>query len=424
MKDAGGTGGKPVVITDAAEARDFRRDQKTLFTVEKRFSSEARFKQYQDRKHFVLKKNVPSTPKQDNDFELDPASAEKVQAMVVKEMPSNAIVGHFLTTNRSKQCFLVIEFKDDKGNQFWCIKPEYIFSIFNSYSKVKAYKNAFICEALANAKPIRMKDPNGGPNQQARTDPPKKEGKTGNGFDIFLLATRFTIPHESFTSEDDEKEWLGETTALILNYFQSVMKSQSFIRVLEKRCGPTKFFSSIMAENVKYTTYPEYLDSCRINVNAFNKDKSLVVLDDMRDMSQVLFEHNLKNRRKYPLTEAEKRMEAVELVESDGEDDNVQYEDDDDMSVEQNKEDDSDDDDKRAAANDHKQTMQDGEESDATDEDSDDDNNGSRKSTAVTNQKSPPNTPTIYQLSAEQEETFPEDDDMNIAAMVEQNRRG
>ena len=370
----------PVIFQDGRHASDFRKDNKVLIAQERRFKTDKNFFQYKNQKSIIDgSTKTPGTPT-DKTYvnRIDTSSAEKLMKECKKVMPCNAVHGTYHTTKTSPLCILTVEFRDASGKQVWCIKPEFVATILQSFSKVLPHETKVVQEAMANAVTMRMRDPKGDKNQQARTEPKtRKDGSTGQGFEIFLMVTHFSIPYGNFSNVKEEGDWLNDTVNLILAHILLLMQTKTFIDAVELHSGGTKFFQFIMSKNAKYITYTEYLKNAAIRVAPMENDFELLVADDAAELARMHYKKRLITR-KYVLRAIGATGDDETDEDNDDEHGVVTYDEDEsddvDVVVQEEAEDEDDDDDENV--NDTRDPIgdkPDGENSD--DEDSDDEKN-------------------------------------------------
>ena len=335
--------GLPVYFEDAAEAQEFRKDYKDIIAGEKRFRLKDKFLDYQAQQIDGVKngRKVVTPKRAKKQVALDNNSAQKLKDMVANTMPRDEIVVSVNTTISSPVCNMMMQFKDNRGEQTWVVKPSIVAHCLNSWAKVLPNSDKYIQEAMLAMEGMLMRDPNSRDTDKPLIvqGKPRDDGSKGKGFEVELLVTQFTIPYRRFKNEKAEASWMQDTAKIIASEVRNIMLLPDFIDALKIRTPWENYYKAIMKDPANYVNYPQFLKQAVIRTQVVDTFANMLIRSDAQVVATRTWKSRL-NKRKYTTkkdTPVKKKL-VIDLSDDSDDDIDVQYDEPDDDDEQQDNE--------------------------------------------------------------------------------------
>ena len=310
---------------DATEAKEFKRENQDLIEKARSFASDKAYAAYKKKQAALdatpTKMTVTTPTKTSTLTNVKPSSVEKMIAEVKKDLPTDSLKLYFHTTTHSPLAHFILTWTTAYNDPSWLFKPKVIAPTFRSFAKFGGIQIPTLNEAMKNATTVYMRDPKSSDPSKIYKQSyksTKKESSYSDGFDVYLLATYITIPHEKFQNGTEELSWLQDTANTIGESLRKIMLTDDYIEVLKQATRSELYFTKIMNGGDKYVDYPKFLHSMNVKVIQCEKLSSLIIQADATNLSNIHYANRL-NKRKYALTDAEtKRLrEETEQMSED-----------------------------------------------------------------------------------------------------------
>jgi hypothetical protein len=259
----------------------------------------------------VPTKNVLATPpKSEKLSAADIESARKLAAANARNFPSNEIVATWKTTSHTTLAEVFLEFNNSGGTAIWSWKPPYVVGTLNGWTtefKVDDPEFDAFLDSLTHAFP---RDP-------TSDDPTKKLVKTFEPqpgrfihMDQHVLYGYLRIPVDDIESKEEETAWINDQVNSLVGQLRDLLSDARFEEAM-KQCSFKKDYIEKMFDRKKGLNLPDFMDSCRINIQQVSHLTDHVVKKE----ADIIMSHLYNNRQiemKYTVAASDDEEESEE----------------------------------------------------------------------------------------------------------------
>jgi hypothetical protein len=210
-------------------------------------------------------------------------------------MPGNRWIAHVRFIKSCRLVIIIWRFTDVTGKIFWTFKASYLVNTLGPFLEDDEFKIAdpLVQGALSNFMAKRMRDPAGGPDAvKGRTV--ERNGRTITYEDL-LPVNSFVLPDDVVALPvEDRWDFIEDKVRKMGNALVGILSSQPYLLTLKAVVSDS--FYVMMTAPKNGPTYQAFFRDCTgivkrmDNSNNFN---SHVVLDDSKDLTELMFRHSI-----------------------------------------------------------------------------------------------------------------------------------
>jgi hypothetical protein len=219
---------------------EFLSGYKDLVVRTHNFTSKDRWIAFKTKREKEKDKQVSTTPTKPNPPDSpttstsptasDQAAADRILANMNATADVERFHGYYRCTSNSTVFVLLFKLLLNKQKEFWGFKPDIVCPILKGYA-TEAGKptDPHIQEACRNLKFARERDTTSNEPDKAKVNmytPPKTTKEIP--LDIHMAYTSITIPHDKFSTAEQEKEWIQDIAFKFWTYLKQAMLSKTF----------------------------------------------------------------------------------------------------------------------------------------------------------------------------------------------------